>query len=327
MDKPDAQQTDPQTHEETGEVVGNAQTRRTMIDEISARVDADRAAEFGETPVTPAEAESDQTELAPAAEPTPAQAAAGSAAPAATPEPRKFTLKVNGQDIELTEDEVLARARKVSAADQYLQEAARIRNAMLAAAQAQQQPQPNQQPADASDAASASDDEAALARALQTGSEDEAKAAVGKIVARAVAEAKKAVPAQQQAPSLTLEAIDPLLDLRETKRWFETDYADIVGDPDLRIAAFQRDAHLVAQGDARHPRERWKEIGDALRSRFVAPKTQTFEAKQEAKAAVAQPLPQASAKAAPAKPQDTEDDTPSAVIAKIANSRGQRITA
>lgn len=39
------------------------------------------------------------------------------------PAPQKRTLKVNGQNIELTEDEILARARKVTSADQYLEEA------------------------------------------------------------------------------------------------------------------------------------------------------------------------------------------------------------
>lgn len=47
-----------------------------------------------------------------------------------TPEPKKFKLKVNGQTIELTEDELIARAQKVESADQYLQTAAEaVKNA------------------------------------------------------------------------------------------------------------------------------------------------------------------------------------------------------
>lgn len=41
----------------------------------------------------------------------------------AEPEPRKIKLKINGQDIELTEQQVIERAQKVSAADSYLDEA------------------------------------------------------------------------------------------------------------------------------------------------------------------------------------------------------------
>src|SRR3974390_1694024 len=42
--------------------------------------------------------------------------------------PRKWKLKVNGRELELTEEEVLARAQKVESADQYLAEAARVRH-------------------------------------------------------------------------------------------------------------------------------------------------------------------------------------------------------
>lgn len=47
--------------------------------------------------------------------------------PAAAPvEPRKFRIKVRGQDRELTEDELIARAQKVESADDYLAESRRI---------------------------------------------------------------------------------------------------------------------------------------------------------------------------------------------------------
>lgn len=46
--------------------------------------------------------------------------------PAAAPEPRKFRIKVRGQDRVLTEDELIARAQKVESADDYLAESRRI---------------------------------------------------------------------------------------------------------------------------------------------------------------------------------------------------------
>lgn len=75
---------------------------------------------YGDLPIEGQEQEADG-EQAGGAEPEPP------APPADAPvEPRKFRIKVRGQDRELTEDELIARAQKVESADDYLAESRRI---------------------------------------------------------------------------------------------------------------------------------------------------------------------------------------------------------
>lgn len=75
---------------------------------------------YGDMPIEGQEPEADGEQVG-GAEPEPP------APPVDAPaEPRKFRIKVRGQDRELTEDELIARAQKVESADDYLAESRRI---------------------------------------------------------------------------------------------------------------------------------------------------------------------------------------------------------
>src|ERR1035437_8081484 len=80
-------------------------------------------------------------------------------------EPQLITRKVNGKDVTRSLDDWLAVASKVEAADQFLAEASRLRNEQ-AQVPTKADPEPSV------------DDDLALARAIQMGSEEEAVAAL-----------------------------------------------------------------------------------------------------------------------------------------------------
>jgi len=230
-------------------------------------------------------------------------------------EAKKYKIKVNGRDLELTEAELIARAQKVEAADAYLQEAAR--------AKAEVEALRNQQPSreDVASVAHPNDDEedAALVRAIQMGTEDEAKAALRKI--REQSSVKQAD---------VVQAIDARIAWRQAAEQFHKDYPDIANDDLLRQLAAGLDAALVQQGDKRPYAERYKAIGDQLRGKLNAWRAASGEesrreAKIAAKESVKNPPKQASRKVAAEVEEDIDDDTDNRnYIRKEAERRGQR---
>lgn len=161
-------------------------------------------------------------------------------------EPQKFKIKVNGVEEEVTLEEMQKRAEKASGADQRFEEAARMRReaeeiarkAALPVQEVRQQP-------------TVEDDDRALARALQMGSEEEAAAVI-----RKMRESQAAKPGQ----------IAGLIDLTLAGNWFRQEYPDIFADPWLTKIALDEDERLVNQtGDKRSYKERYKAIGDKLR--------------------------------------------------------------
>ena len=294
----------------TEEAVGTQNdSRLARLAEIEARNNEARADEFD-----------DVGETEPESSPSPPSDEAvtpSSDTPAEKPaEPQKRKYKVNGQDVELTDEQAAAIIQKVASADQYLAEAARIRQMMIQAAQAKQTPP---QPSEQDTAASGEEDPVALARALQMGSEEEAAKAIKRITDLA-----RRAPAQQQPAQPNLSDVEKIVDLIETKRWFTSEYNDVLSDPYLQAAAFAADAQMVASGDQRSVRERWKAIGDDIRDKFLKKPEQTFEAKKQAKSATVVNLPTAS-KRAQTPVEDDSEENPSDVIAGFAKARGQRM--
>lgn len=233
------------------------------------------------------------------------------------PEVKKFKIKVNGKDLELTEEELVARAQKVESADEYLRDA----KARVAA------PAPPAGPSAEEIQRRQDDDDKALARALQMGTEEEALAAVRKI--REQASARPSV-----TPDDVSRAIDERLVFRDAITAFRTEYKDIADDPVLWGLATQRDEELMRSGDGRSYAERFTEIGDELRtwvkSKAPTPTTpvvevpvvETLDDKKTKKAAASRTPTPASAKTTGAPADDDNEETTQDVIAKIAKSRG-----
>ena len=136
------------------------EARQKMLDDIAGNADEFRI-KGGEFDAIEDETPPDNTQADPEQD--------------AAPEPEKHKIKVNGREMELTMDELIARASKVEAADEYLREAKEERRRV----QEVQPSVPDVAPVGLSD-----DDARALARALQMGSEEEAAAAIKRLAPR-----------------------------------------------------------------------------------------------------------------------------------------------
>jgi len=226
---------------------------------------------------------------------------------------KRYKLRVNGRDLELTESELLARAQKIEAADEYLRQAAETKRRLEQMAQPQQDPNELQRRQD--------DEDLALVRAIQVGTEQEALGALRKLRSQVSA-----------SPSLSRDdvsrTIDERLSFNTAIDRFSTEYNDVWTDPVLKKLALDRDAQLIQEGDARPYWDRYSQIGEEIRawkqSLVPAAKQETSLAEKEEKKASARKVPTStSVKSKPARVEDDEtDDSPSAVIAAMAQKRG-----
>jgi hypothetical protein len=233
---------------------------------------------------------------------------------APTPEVKKYKLKVNGKEIELSEEEVLARASKVESADEYLRSAKK---------QAAPAPEIYTGPTPEELQRHQDEEDKALARALQVGTEEEALAAVRKIREQASAR-----------PSFTKDdvfrTIDERLTFKDAITAFRTEYSDIAKDPLLWKLATERDMELLRDGDPRSYAERFTDIGNELRSWVKsmqpveppAPPPNLEPSKDEKKATMPRVPTPASRKAAAPAPEDDKEESTAEVIANIAKARG-----
>ena len=234
----------------------------------------------------------------PAAEPA---AEAAPEAPAPAPAVVKHKIVVNGKTLELTTEELIARTQKIEAADDYLKQAAQLYKASKEPAAP-----PKAEP-------SAEEDDAALARAIQTGTEQEAVAAIQKLRAH---------------PSVSTDDVLRIVKtqnaIAEANRKFEADYADIVKDPYLLGMVQMELQKRIQRQDPRSYQENLFEIGANLKewkASFVTTPSAQLQEKQARKATVTV-IPTAAARAA----GKTEDkpESHAETIADMAKQRNAR---
>ena len=318
--------------ESSGNVVGtNNDARLRMLQEINDRNDRESAADFSDInddgsltafDVEPAEDEaakidepSDEVKEPEVTEPEPE---------VEEPPIQKFKIKVNGKEIELTAEELIARAQKVESADQYLADAARARRET----EAEVRPQIPAGPTEAELLQQRDEEDARIVRAIQMGTEEEAKAAVKLLTSRIA-------PRPSVSPDDMSRAIDERLAFNEAISEFRREFPDIHGDPLLTALANQRDIDLINKGDNRPYIERYKTIGMELRawkeSLAPAPKAEkevkeadTSLEDKKAKKAAAPKVPSIAAKKVAQVKEDDDDgeEDTSAVIANMAKARG-----
>jgi hypothetical protein len=213
----------------------------------------------------------------------------------AVPE-KKFKVKVNGQDREFTEAELIERASKTEAADQRFQEAAKLKR------EAEELSKPKEIKPEVEE------DDLALARALQMGSEEEAA---------------KVIKKMRERPTLSegdvVRKIDERLTFQSSVQRFQTEYPELFSDPNFSKLVAMKDEELVKQGDARPYYERYKAIGDEMRAWIGKVKP---ESKKEERKASITTLKVASGRKVEASDEDEEQST-SDTIASMAKARGQ----
>ena len=224
----------------------------------------------------------------------------------------KFKIKVNGKEMELTQEELIIRAQKVESADAYLAEAARLRREAM-----ETKPEPKLPLVDVQ--ANLLEERRALARAIQMGTEEEAVEAISRL------------QEMSRAPSLTKDeltrTVDERLSFQEAVSKFRDDFNDITEDPVLAKMASDRDQELLAAGDRRGYLERYVEIGNGIRTWVKSIRgTETEETrvltKQERKASIKGVPSTASVRSKPVPSEDDVEETASEVIARMAKARG-----
>jgi hypothetical protein len=245
------------------EATGQAETE----EEAAARVAAEAAAQAGQ--------ETPEEEAARLAE---EQAAADAAAAAGVTQEQMVTLIVDGKEVTKSLSEVLDAGKrflqKDITADERLVEATRILK------EAKQVKGISETQTDTSTTTSVQDaDDAELARAIQLGSDEEARDAIRKL--------RKS--GKGDDASIT-SMIDARLEFREAAQWVQSDkgYADILSDSLLGGVFMQKEQEARQQGDKRPYRELYKEIGDGLRKwrDGLAPKPDALQNKQDRKSNV-----------------------------------------
>jgi hypothetical protein len=227
-------------------------------------------------------------------------------------QPQKHKIKVNGRDVELTTEELIARASKVEAADEYLRQA-------KTAYETSSQNYGNQPSKDV-DYQHVEEDDIAIVRAIQMGDEEEAVAAIRKL---------------RQGPSIKQDDIGRIVDERvafqRAAEFFQEEFADIANDPYLAQMAANEDARLMQSGFSGSYEDRFATAGKAVREwrdSFIAsqtknqPEQSSMIQKQQRKAAVSQvPATQQRASKQIQQELDEEDYDAAYIRKQMANQR------
>lgn len=234
------------------------------------------------------------------------------AAAAAAP---KRKIKVDGQEIEVTDSELIEagiRAKqKIETGDRRLEEATRILN------EAKQHRETLGDPSKKDGPGAGEMDTRAIAHAIQYGSEEEAS------------EALKKLKTADGKPGLTAEQVVYLADERTAfqaaKQWYQNDAKDVATDPNLHQLFLTKENQKRQAGDSRPYLELYGEIVKEIRDWVgtKAPKKDPLQEKRDRKAATP-PHPTSAALRTPA-PQETKPPSPSQVVADMRRQRGQPV--
>lgn len=218
------------------------------------------------------------------------------------PSPKRYSIKVNGRDVEMTEDELIARASKVSSADEYLQTAAEAVKRATALG-------PSQPDTPATDSDAISED--TLTSALQGDRE-----AIRKIAQRLNG------PSGGKVSPDVLQAVDDRMTFHDAVNWFRGEYKDVVTDPFLYQLVVDQDKRIAQSEPALPYRDRLKKAGDTIRHwKQGFTKAPGTAAKLERKASVA-PVPSAGGRQSSSSDDEAEEPVES-VIDAMAKARGQ----
>lgn len=313
-------ETDQQAGEESGVGTGN-DDRIARLNAIADQTDADRAEEFAnvnddgstEPYVVAATEQQDAESVLANTEEQSASVSDDEGSPST--EAKRYRIKVNGKELELTEAQLIERAQKIEAADEYLRQAAEARRKLEQIAKPEVDEVELRRRQD--------EEDRALVRAIQVGTEEEAAAALRKLREQTSAR-----------PSLSRDdvsrTIDERLAFNQAIEKFSSEYSDVWSDPILKKIALDRDAQLLKDGDQRAYWERYSSIGEEIRTwkQSIAPAAKqpepTMADKVERKASAPKvPTATASVKSKPVKvEEDDVDDTPTSVIAQMAARRG-----
>jgi len=209
-------------------------------------------------------------------------------------------VKVNGKELQLSYEELVQRAQKVESADEYLRHASEsVKNATKLALSTQDEPK------------QMDDDDLALARAIQMGSEDEAVQAIRKIKSRP----------SEVTPDAVARVVDERLSFQRAAEWFNNEYKELLTDPNLKKLVLDRDAELAQLEPQTAYMDRLRRVGDEIRG-WNGQRAGTPKVDKAARKAQVASVPSGAARQNTGANEES-DDSPESVIALMAKSRGQ----
>jgi len=209
-------------------------------------------------------------------------------------------IKVNGKELQLSYEELVQRAQKVESADEYLRHASEsVKNATKLALSTQDEPKQME------------DDDLALARAIQMGSEDEAVQAIRKIKSRP----------SEVTPDAVARVVDERLSFQRAAEWFNNEYKELLTDPNLKKLVLDRDAELAQLEPQTAYMDRLRRVGDEIRG-WNGQRAGTPKVDKAARKAQVASVPSGAARQNTGANEES-DDSPESVIALMAKSRGQ----
>ena len=180
------------------------------------------------------------------------------------PEEEMRELIVDGKKISVSLSKILDAGvrtfQKETAADMRLAAASELERQARERFAQLQPPQPGvqQQP-------EVSDDDAALAKAIQFGSEEEAKAAISKLRNTARATTQQEL---RQFVESSQTNIPQQIEFYEATRWVKDEYKDLFSDPDMAQVFMNKEVAARQSGDRRPFKELYKALADDLSSKF-----------------------------------------------------------
>ena len=258
--------------------------------------------------------------------PAPDQVAEQLSEPAPAPEVRK--VKVDGRELEVPIDDLVATYQKNTAADRRLKEAAEIlEQARQLAAQtqvAEPEPAPAATPVETPE--DLKKQAAELLDKLYDGDKDSASEALVNLLAKARGDSPS-TPAPVQAvvdPDVLTSQVLERMALNSAFERVKTDYPDIIADPNLEMVAAMQINQRVAAGESRATA--MLSVADSLyQSLGKKPTGRQDDTPKPAKNQRQENLERLdtlpSASAAAIQPQSPAESSPSAVIAELASRR------
>ena len=173
-------------------------------------------------------------------------------------------LIVDGKKIQVPLSKILDAGvrtfQKETAADMRLAAAAELER------QARERMNQLQPPPQKDAAPEVNDDDAALAKAIQFGSEEEAKAAIARL--RNTSRANTQQELRQFVQGSLASDIPQHLEFYEATRWVKDEYKQLFSDPDMAQVFMNKEVAARRSGDQRPFKELYKDIADDLSDKF-----------------------------------------------------------
>ena len=245
-----------------------------------------------------------------------------------TPAPEVRKVKVDGRELEVPIDDLVATYQKNTAADRRLKEAAEILEQARQLAAQTQAAEP--EPAPAATPVETPEDlkkqAAELLDKLYDGDKDSASEALVNLLAKARGDSPS-TPAPVQAvvdPDVLTSQVLERMALNAAFERVKTDYPDIIADPNLEMVAATQINQRVAAGESRA--DAMLRVADSLyQSLGKKPTGRQEDPPKPAKSQRQENLERLdtlpSASAAAIQPQSPAESSPSAVIAELASRR------